>query len=265
MKKVIVGSRKSELALTQTKWVIAQLSKHHPEVSFDLKHIVTKGDRILNVTLSKVGGKGLFVKEIEQALFDKEIDFAVHSLKDMPAVLPKGLTIACVPVRADHRDALISRNDIPFKELPKGAVVGTSSLRRQSQLLHARPDLHIESLRGNIDTRLRKLDEGQYDAIVLAAAGLERMGWSDEKVTEYLPVDLMLPAVGQGALAIECRSDDEALIQMLSLIHDEGTAKVVFAERAFLAELGGSCQVPIASHGVLKKGDHSFIRPCRYT
>jgi hydroxymethylbilane synthase len=254
MTKITVGSRKSQLALTQTKWVMDQIAKHHSNVSFDLKHIVTKGDRILDVTLSKVGGKGLFVKEIEQALFDKEIDFAVHSMKDMPAVVPDGLMIACVPVRADHRDALISKNNLSFNDLPEGAIVGTSSLRRQSQLLAARSDLRIESLRGNIDTRLGKLKDGQYDAIVLAAAGLERMGWKDETVTEYLPEKLMLPAVGQGALAIECRSDDHTLVELLSAIHDEETYRVTTAERAFLAELGGSCQVPIAAHGVINKG-----------
>lgn len=254
MSKITVGSRKSQLALTQTNWVMDQITSHHPEVSFDLKHIVTKGDRILDVTLSKVGGKGLFVKEIEQALLDKEIDFAVHSMKDMPAVIPDGLMIACVPLRADHRDALISTNNVEFKDLPEGAVVGTSSLRRQSQLLSVRPDLQIKSLRGNIDTRLGKLEDGQYDAIVLAAAGLERMGWSNDKVTEFLSEDTMLPAVGQGALAIECRSDDDTLIELLSSIHDQETYRVTSAERAFLAELGGSCQVPIAAHGIMADG-----------
>ncbi|MGV3487947.1 MAG: hydroxymethylbilane synthase [Tuberibacillus sp.] len=255
MPKFTVGSRKSRLALTQTNWVMDQIAKAHPDVRFDLKHIVTKGDRILDVTLSKVGGKGLFVKEIEQALFNREIDFAVHSMKDMPAIIPDGLTIACIPIRADHRDVLISKDRIPLKDLPEGAIVGTSSLRRQSQLLALRPDLRIEPLRGNIDTRIKKLEDGQYDAIVLAAAGLQRMGWSEDKVTEYLSEDLLLPAVGQGALAIECRSDDAVLIDILEAIHDEETAKVVTAERAFLAELGGSCQVPIAAHGIIVQNE----------
>jgi len=259
MPKFIVGSRKSKLALTQTNWVMDQIAGHNPDVTFELKHIVTKGDRILDVTLSKVGGKGLFVKEIEQALLDKEIDFAVHSMKDMPAIVPDGLAIACVPVRADHRDVLISKDHTPLKDLPQGAVVGTSSLRRQSQLLSLRPDLHVEPLRGNIDTRLKKLEEGEYDAIVLAAAGLERMGWSKDKVSEYLSEDLIVPAVGQGALAIECRSDDERLMEILSSIHDEETARVVAAERAFLAELGGSCQVPIAAHGIIKAGKVQLV------
>jgi hydroxymethylbilane synthase len=249
MPKFVVGSRKSQLALTQTEWVMKQIQKLCPDVHFELKHIVTKGDRILDVTLSKVGGKGLFVKEIEKALLERDIDFAVHSMKDVPSEIPSGLTIACVPPRADYRDVLLSKNYRSLKDLPEGAVVGTSSLRRQAQLLHVRPDLRIEPLRGNIDTRIRKLEEGRFDAIVLAAAGLERMGWKEEKVTEYLHVDDVLPAVGQGALAIECRSDDEALLELLALIHDEATARVVYAERAFLGELEGSCQVPIAALG----------------
>ncbi|WP_077616563.1 hydroxymethylbilane synthase [Caenibacillus caldisaponilyticus] len=248
MKTWKVGSRKSRLALTQTHWVLEQLKKRHRDFSYELKHIVTKGDQILDVALAKVGGKGLFVKEIEQALLDGEIDLAVHSMKDMPAQLPEGLAIVCVPRREDHRDVLISRDGKGFYDLPPGAVVGTSSLRRRAMLLHARPDLHVVSLRGNIDTRLKKLEEGQYDAIVLAAAGLNRMGWSAEKVTEYLPVERFLPAVGQGALAIECRADDEELIACLAAIHDPETANAVAAERAFLAALDGDCRVPIAAY-----------------
>lgn len=251
MGKIYVGSRKSQLALTQSNWVIDEIKKQAPSLEFEMKHIVTKGDRILDVTLSKVGGKGLFVKEIEQALFNKDIDLAVHSMKDMPAELPDGLTIACVPVRADHRDVYISNNHIPFAELPQGAVVGTSSLRRAAQILAKRPDIKIKSIRGNIDTRLRKLKEEDFDAIILAAAGLERMGWSEEIITEYLPIDLSLPAVGQGALAIECRSDDESLIGHLKTIHDEYTYKTVTAERAFLKQLEGGCQVPIAAYSTM--------------
>ncbi|MFC4618165.1 hydroxymethylbilane synthase [Camelliibacillus cellulosilyticus] len=247
--KITVGSRKSGLALTQTQWVMDRLKDAHPDLTFDLKHIVTKGDRILNVTLSKVGGKGLFVKEIEQALLNKDIDFAVHSMKDMPAELPDGLMIACMPKREDHRDAFISKSGCGFRDLPEGAVIGTSSLRRQSQLLAARPDLRVVPLRGNIDTRLKKLESGEYDAIILAAAGLARMGWSEETITAYLPEDICLPAVGQGALAIECREDDAALIEKLMAIHDDDTAKIVSAERAFLGALEGGCQVPIAAYG----------------
>ncbi|MFC7393732.1 hydroxymethylbilane synthase [Scopulibacillus cellulosilyticus] len=248
METIKVGSRKSKLALTQTNWVMDQLKKANGQLEFDLKHIVTKGDRILDVTLSKVGGKGLFVKEIEQALLNKEIDFAVHSMKDMPAVLPEGLEIACVPVREDFRDVYISKKHIPFHELPKGAVVGTSSLRRAAQLSALRPDITIRSIRGNIDTRLNKLKEEDFDAIILAAAGMKRMGWTDEVITEYLPVSVCLPAVGQGALAIECRKDHSALIDLLKQIHDEDTHVTVMAERAFLKKLEGGCQVPIAAH-----------------
>jgi len=253
MVNIIVGSRKSKLALTQTHWIMEQLAAVRQDVSFDLKHIVTKGDRILDVTLSKVGGKGLFVKEIEQALLNHDIDMAVHSMKDMPAELSEGLIIACIPFREDDRDALISQDGRTFQELPKGAVVGTSSLRRQSQLLAARPDLKIVPLRGNIDTRLRKLREEEYDAIVLAAAGLKRMGWNEEVVTEYLPQEVSLPAVGQGALAIECRSDDHDIIAVLKLIHDQAVAQTVTAERAFLRQLEGGCQVPIAAHCIHEK------------
>lgn len=251
MDKIIVGSRKSQLALTQSEWVMNELKKQNPSLNFEMKHIVTKGDRILDVTLSKVGGKGLFVKEIEQALFDKKIDFAVHSMKDMPAELPEGLTIACVPIREDFRDVMISKDNIPFSELKEGAIVGTSSLRRAAQLLAKRPDLTIKSIRGNIDTRLRKLKEEDFDAIILAAAGLARMGWSDQVISEPLSVDLSLPAVGQGALAIECRSDDEELIHLLKAIHDDYTYQTVMAERAFLHRLEGGCQIPIAAHCVL--------------
>ncbi|MBM7644734.1 hydroxymethylbilane synthase [Scopulibacillus daqui] len=248
MNLIKVGSRKSKLALTQTNWVINQLKKVNDLLEFDLKHIVTKGDRILDVTLSKVGGKGLFVKEIEQALLNKEIDFAVHSMKDMPSILPDGLTIACVPVREDFRDVYISKHHIPFMELPKGAVVGTSSLRRAAQLSALRPDITIRSIRGNIDTRLNKLKAEDFDAIILAAAGMKRMGWSNDIITEYLPASVCLPAVGQGALAIECRTDHAALIKLLKQIHDEDTYVTVTAERAFLKTLDGGCQVPIAAH-----------------
>ncbi|GGE42563.1 porphobilinogen deaminase [Pullulanibacillus camelliae] len=258
MVTINVGSRKSKLALTQTRWIMERITAVQQDVAFELKHIVTKGDRILDVTLSKVGGKGLFVKEIEQALLNHDIDMAVHSMKDMPAELPEGLMIACIPIREDDRDALISKDGRKFLELPEGAVIGTSSLRRQSQLLATRPDLKVVPLRGNIDTRLQKLKDGDYDAIVLAAAGLKRMGWSEDIVTEYLSQDVSLPAVGQGALAIECRSDDHDLIALLKLIHDEQTAQTVAAERAFLRQLEGGCQVPIAAHCIYEK-DHLHL------
>ncbi|HSH24392.1 MAG TPA: hydroxymethylbilane synthase [Massilibacterium sp.] len=259
MRKIIVGSRRSKLALTQTKWVIEQLKSFGLPYEFEIKEIVTKGDKILDVTLSKVGGKGLFVKEIEQAMLDKEIDMAVHSMKDMPAVLPDGLTIGCVPKRVDFRDVLISKNHVPFDQLRKGAIIGTSSLRRSAQLLAKRPDLTIEPIRGNIDTRLKKLEEENFDAIILAAAGLERMGWSKETVTEFLEPELCLPAVGQGALSIECRAEDEDLLRLLNRFNDEETYDTVMAERAFLDEIEGGCQVPIAGHAVVCDGEIELI------
>jgi hydroxymethylbilane synthase len=252
MRKIIVGSRRSKLALTQTNWVINQLKALDPSYEFEVKEIVTKGDQILDVTLSKVGGKGLFVKEIEQAMLDKEIDMAVHSMKDMPAVLPEGLTIGCIPIREDHRDAFISKNHVALKDLPGGAIVGTSSLRRGAQILSVRPDLEIKWIRGNIDTRLTKLQNEDYDAIILAAAGLSRMGWTSDVVTEFLDPDLCLPAVGQGALSIECREDDSEVLELLQRFACEETTKTVTAERAFLHKMEGGCQVPIAGFAELK-------------
>ncbi|ARK20473.1 MULTISPECIES: hydroxymethylbilane synthase [Sporosarcina] len=245
MRKIIVGSRRSKLALTQTKWFIEQMKQAGAPFEFEVKEIVTKGDQILDVMLSKVGGKGLFVKEIQQALFDKEIDFAVHSMKDMPAVIPDGLTVGCIPKRVDPRDAYIANDHVRFMDLPIGAVVGTSSLRRSSQLLMLRPDIEIKWIRGNIDTRLRKLQDGEYDAILLAAAGLKRMGWDDNIVTEHLSLEDCIPAVGQGALAIECREDDTELLNELAKLTDEKTWIELQAERTFLNEMDGSCQVPI--------------------
>lgn len=251
MRKIIVGSRRSKLALTQTNWVINKLKELDSSFDFEVKEIVTKGDQILDVTLSKVGGKGLFVKEIEQAMLDKEIDMAVHSMKDMPSALPEGLCIGCIPVREDHRDAFISKNHIPLKELPAGSVIGTSSLRRGAQILAQRPDLEIKWIRGNIDTRLSKLETEDYDAIILAAAGLSRMGWTSNVVTEFLDPEFCVPAVGQGALSIECREDDEQLLGLLSKFASSETTKTVTAERAFLHKMEGGCQVPIAGYAEL--------------
>lgn len=253
MRTIVVGSRQSALALTQTGHVIDALTAISEEqgldVHFEIKKIITKGDRILDVTLSKVGGKGLFVKEIEQALLDGEIDMAVHSMKDMPSELQEGLINGAIPPRVDPRDCLITRTGCSLEELPQGARLGTSSLRRASQLKLYRPDLQIESIRGNIDSRLRKLETEGFDAIMLAAAGLERMGWSD-RITSFLPTDICLPAVGQGALGIECRADDIEMLQLLSLYNDDLTAVTVTAERTFLAELNGGCQVPIGAYAV---------------
>ena len=252
MRKIIVGSRRSKLALTQTNWVIQQLKRLNPSCDFEIKEIVTKGDKILNVTLSKVGGKGLFVKEIEKALLNKEIDMAVHSMKDMPAVLPEGLTIGCVPEREDHRDVLISKSGLTLDQLPAGAKIGTSSLRRGAQILARRPDVKMKWIRGNIDTRLKKLETDDYDAIILAAAGLSRMGWSKDVVTEFLDPDVCLPAVGQGALAVECRKEDDELLSILQRLNSVSTARSVAAERAFLQKMEGGCQVPIAGYAYLK-------------
>jgi len=257
MRTIIVGSRQSALALTQTGHVIADLEelsrKHGFSFKFEVRKIVTKGDRILDVTLSKVGGKGLFVKEIEQAMLDKEIDMAVHSMKDMPSELPEGLMNGAVPKRVDPRDCLISAGGVSLADLPQASRVGTSSLRRSSQLAALRPDLVIEPVRGNIDSRLKKLESGAYDAILLAAAGLTRMGWED-KVSEYLSPEVCLPAVGQGALGIECREDDSELRSLLALYNDENTALTVAAERTFLGALNGGCQVPIGAFAVLQAG-----------
>lgn len=247
MRKIIVGTRQSALAVTQTEWVIRQLRSLGLPFEFEMKKIVTKGDRILDVTLSKVGGKGLFVKEIEQAMLNKEIDMAVHSMKDMPSTLPDGLTIGCVPERVDARDVLISKDGKTLDELPPGAIVGTSSLRRSAQLLAYRPDLNIKWIRGNIDTRMRKLREEDYDAIILAAAGLERMDW-DRQAAQALPMDICLPAVGQGALGIECREEDEELLGLLDRLNHEETSLAVRAERSFLKTLEGGCQVPIGAY-----------------
>lgn len=258
MKKFIVGSRRSQLALTQSKQFIAKLKEKNPGVEIEIKEIVTKGDQIVNVQLSKVGGKGLFVKEIEAALYNKEIDFAIHSLKDVPSELPEGLTLGCIPDREDARDAFISKGHIKLSELKEGAIVGTSSLRRGAQILNLYPHLKIEWIRGNIDTRLRKLETENFDAIILAAAGLNRLGWGEDIVTEYLDPETMLPAIGQGALGIECRNDDLETLSLLATVHNSETEVCTQAEREFLKLMDGSCQVPIAGHAVMSNDKITF-------
>ncbi len=248
---LVIGTRGSQLAIWQAEWVQAQLKQMAPDLSVVLKRIQTSGDKIQDVPLAKVGGKGLFVKEIEEALLRKDIDLAVHSMKDLPAELPIGLTIICIPEREDPRDALLTRDGKNLDALPLGARVGTSSLRRQSQLLHARPDLQIEMLRGNVDTRLRKLQENQFDAIVLAASGLRRLGW-DAHITECLPLNVSLPAIGQGALGIEGRENDSFVRDLVAKLEHQPTRVTVTAERALLKRLEGGCQVPIAGHAVLQ-------------
>ncbi|MEK3720918.1 hydroxymethylbilane synthase [Paenibacillus sp. FSL H8-0034] len=255
MRKIVVGTRQSALALTQTGQVVEHLreisKKHGIPCEFEIKKIITKGDRILDVTLSKVGGKGLFVKEIEQALMDGEIDLAVHSMKDMPWELPEGLIIGAIPLREDPRDCLITQGSLQLNDLPQGAKVGTSSLRRSSQLQHYRPDLKIESIRGNIDSRLKKLESEGFDAILLAAAGLHRIGWTD-RITAYLPPEVCLPAVGQGALCIECKDDNTEVLELLGYYNDERTALAVSAERSFLGRLNGGCQIPIGAYATVE-------------
>ena len=247
---VVLGTRGSKLAVQQSEWVQGQLQALAPHVKVTLRKIQTSGDKILDVPLAQIGGKGLFVKEIEEALLRSEIDLAVHSMKDVPTELPEELAILCVPLREDPRDALISRDGQSFMDLPRGAKVGTSSLRRQSQLLHARPDIKIRMLRGNLDTRLKKLREGQFDAIVLAAAGLRRLDWAHE-ITEYLEPQLSLPAIGQGALGIEGRKDDLFIRSLLSGLDHVPSRTAVLAERALLHRLQGGCQVPIAAHATV--------------
>lgn len=236
--------------MTQTKWVIARLQELSPDSEFEIVPVLTKGDKIVDVTLSKVGGKGLFVSEIEETILTKTADLAVHSLKDVPAELAPGLTLSAFPVRADARDAWISTSGDDLHSIPEGARVGTSSLRRVAQLRAVRPDLEVASIRGNIDTRLRKMRDGEFDAIVLAAAGLERMGWEHE-VTAYLESEVCLPAVGQGILGIESRADDTVLSELLAQLNDESTQLAAMAERSLLFSLNGSCQVPIAGYAVV--------------
>jgi hydroxymethylbilane synthase len=242
-----IGTRGSLLALTQSNTVKAILEQSWPECRVELSIIKTIGDKILDVPLAKVGGKGLFVKELEDALLDGSVDLAVHSMKDVPAELPQGLEIGAIPRREDPRDVLISREGNNLSSLPSGARVGTSSLRRAAQILNLRPDLEIHNLRGNLDTRLRKLQEGRYDAIILAAAGIHRMGWRD-RITVYLNPTDFLPAIGQGALGIEARSVDDEIRKLLAPLHDPDTAVAVQAERSFLKKLEGGCQVPIAGY-----------------
>jgi len=248
---LILGSRGSKLALWQANFIKSTLERQRP-IEVRIETIRTTGDKITDVPLATVGGtKALFTKEIEEALLAARIDLAVHSLKDLPTYLPEGLMLAAIPAREDARDALISRHGERWNQLPAGARVGTSSLRRQVQLRRLRKDLVIEPLRGNLDTRLRKLDEGQYDAVVVAQAGLKRMGWAD-RATQVFSVEEMLPAIGQGALAIETRADDEELLAGLDGLRDPETEAAITAERAFLARLGGGCQVPLAGYAQVK-------------
>ena len=227
------------------------LQKIHPDLECEEKVITTQGDKILDKPLPEIGGKGLFTQELESELLHRHVHCAVHSLKDLPVENPAGLSIGCIPARAEVRDALISKEGYTLATLPQNASIGTSSLRRASQILALRPDIQTESLRGNVDTRLRKALEGQYDAIILAGAGLTRLGL-DEHVTEWLSWDVMLPAPGQGALAIQCRADDQTTLRLLAALEDDSTRTCVTAERAFLSGLGGGCSVPVAAYATVK-------------
>ncbi|MDB5082399.1 MAG: Porphobilinogen deaminase [Chloroflexi bacterium] len=247
---LIVGTRGSKLALWQTNWLVERLRETHPDLQVETKIITTQGDRIQDRPLQSINNDGFFVRELEDALFRGEIDLAVHSLKDLPHAQPEGLVVPVAPGRVDARDALISKNNLSLADLPQGAVIGTSSTRRASQLLAVRPDFTILPLRGNVDTRMRKLQEGSpenYDAIILAAAGLERLGRSGE-ITEMLPYSVMLPAPGQGALAPECRSDDSLVLSYLSHINELAAQAAVAGEKTFMAALGGGCQTPVGCY-----------------
>lgn len=254
LRTIRVGTRGSKLALAQTNWVISQIKKEYPDLQIETRIIKTKGDKITDVPLAKVGGKGLFVKEIEEALLREEIDLAVHSLKDVPTELPEGLEIAIIPKRESPFDVLISKENQSLETLSPQSRLGTSSLRRSAQIKAFRKDIEIKNLRGNLDTRLRKLEEGLYDAIVVAEAGLVRLGLKDIP-RKRLDPKIVLPAIGQGALAIEVRKRDEDLKERLSFLHHEETALCVEAERAFLAALGGGCQVPLAAMAHLEGED----------
>lgn len=257
-REIRIATRKSALALWQAEFVKSELEKAHPNLKVSLVPMVSRGDQLLDSPLAKIGGKGLFVKELELALLEDRADIAVHSMKDVPMHFPEGLGLFCICEREDPRDAFVANSFASLDELPQGSIVGTSSLRRQAQLLKLRPDLTINFLRGNVNTRLAKLDAGEYDAIILAAAGLLRLGFA-ERIRSYLSVEDSLPAGGQGAVGIECRVDDDELHQLLAVLHDPDTADRVTAERALNTHLNGGCQVPIACYAVLEQ-DQLWLR-----
>lgn len=251
-KKFILGTRGSKLALWQSEHV-ASILEEKAGVEVELQIIKTQGDKILDVALAKIGDKGLFVKELETALLEGSVDFCVHSSKDVPTQLPDSLTLGAFLKRVDPRDVIISKSGKGIEELPAGSVVGTSSLRRIAQILNRRPDLTIKDVRGNLDTRLRKMEDGEFDAIILAAAGLDRMGWNSH-ITERISSDVMLSAVGQGAIAVEMRRDDADVAELMTHLEDAATRAAVTGERALLRELEGGCQIPIGALGVLDNG-----------
>lgn len=248
-----IATRKSALAVWQAEFVREALLARFPDLTVDLVKMTTQGDRVLDQPLASIGGKGLFIKELEEGMLDGRADLAVHSVKDIPAELPEGFVLAAIPPRADPRDALVSNTVARLDDLPESARVGTSSLRRRCQIAERRPDLVIEDLRGNVHTRLGKLDRGDFDAIVLATAGLERLGLS-ERIRERLPPELLLPAVGQGAIGIECLGDRQDILDYVTALNDSATAQRVRAERAMNERLQGSCNVPLAGHAELSQG-----------
>jgi len=250
-RSVTIGTRGSELALWQTNWVKNKLESNYPGLSVSVEVIKTKGDRVLDTALSKLGDKGLFTKEIETAILDGKVDMAVHSLKDLPTVLPEGLVISAVTERAERRDALVSKKYLNLVDLPHGSIVATGSLRRRSQLLNYRDDLKIVDIRGNIQTRLRKFDESEYDAMILAYAGLERLGL-EHRVKHIIPTGIILPAVGQGVMALETKTDDVELNELLKFLHNEISFIEITAERSFLRCLEGGCQIPIGIYSEVK-------------
>jgi len=257
-KTLRIATRKSPLALWQAEYVKARLQDAHPGLEVELVAMSTRGDKILDAPLAKVGGKGLFVKELERCMLDGEADIAVHSMKDVPMEFPEGLGLATICEREDPRDAFVSNKFDSIDELPRGAVVGTSSLRRQCQLMKSRPDLEIKWLRGNVQTRLSKLDNNEYDAIILASAGLVRLEMED-RIAERIAPEVSLPAGGQGAVGIECRINDEETLALLAPLHDKATATRVYAERAMNRHLEGGCQVPIACYAELQ-GEQLWLR-----
>ncbi|MEN9208225.1 MAG: hydroxymethylbilane synthase [Gloeomargarita sp. GMQP_bins_120] len=249
-----IGSRQSQLALIQTHWVRDELQKHYPDREFPIITMTTQGDKILDVALAKIGDKGLFTKELEQALLRQEVDLAVHSLKDLPTRMPEGLVLGAITQREEPRDALVLHprwQRARLADLPAGTVIGTSSLRRLAQLRHRFPHLTFRDIRGNLNTRLQKLDRGDYDGLILAVAGLRRLGWAD-RISEVLEPEISLYAVGQGALGVQCRAADESVRELLQVVHHQETALRCWAERAFLRQLEGGCQVPIGVHSQLE-------------
>ncbi|MDD5774194.1 MAG: hydroxymethylbilane synthase [bacterium] len=251
--KIVIGSRGSALALWQTEFVMSELKASNPGIEIDIKKIKTTGDKILDVALAKIGDKGLFVKEIEESLVRGEIDLAVHSMKDVPTNLPEGLCISAILEREDNHDVFISDSYRKMDELPQGASIGTSSLRRIAQLMCIRPDLKFKDLRGNLQTRLKKMSELKLDGIILAAAGVKRLGYH-EKIRQFIPYDLILPAVGQGSIGIEIKSNNDKIKKIIAPLNHEGSYWAILSERALLRRLEGGCQVPIGSWGRVEKG-----------